>query len=75
MPSAGWIASLTFIPTLTGADLDDRVGGEWMVRGIPETFVVDRQGRIAYAHLGALNETAIEQTIVPLIAETRSADR
>jgi cytochrome c biogenesis protein CcmG/thiol:disulfide interchange protein DsbE len=52
----------------TGADLDGRVGGEWMVRGIPETFVVDRQGRIAYVHLGALDETAIEQTILPLIA-------
>ncbi len=53
----------------TGADLDGRVGGEWMVRGIPETFVIDRQGRIAYVHLGALDETAIEQTIVPLIAK------
>ena len=54
--------------TRTGADLDGRGGGEWMVRGIPETFVVDRQGRIAYVHLGALDETAIEQTILPLIA-------
>lgn len=70
-----WLDRLGDPYTRTGADLDGRVGGEWMVRGIPETFVVDRRGRIAYVHLGALDEIAIEQTIVPLIARLNAAAR
>jgi cytochrome c biogenesis protein CcmG/thiol:disulfide interchange protein DsbE len=70
-----WLDRLGDPYTRTGADLDGRVSVEWMVRGIPETFVVDRRGRIAYVHLGALDEIAIEQTIVPLIARLNAAAR
>lgn len=73
--AARWLDRLGDPYTRTGADLDGRVGGEWMVRGIPETFVIDRQGRIVYVHLGALDETTIERTILPLIAELNSPDR
>jgi cytochrome c biogenesis protein CcmG/thiol:disulfide interchange protein DsbE len=70
-----WLEHLGDPYTRTGADLDGRGGGEWMVRGIPKTFVVDRRGRIAYVHLGALDETVIEQTILPLMANLNSRDR
>lgn len=68
-----WLDRLGDPYVRTGVDLDGRVGDAWMVRGIPETFVVDRDGRIAYVHLGALDETAIEQTLLPLIAELKAA--
>ncbi len=33
-------------------DLDSAVLGQWPVRGLPATFVVDTQGRIAYRAIG-----------------------
>lgn len=55
----------------TGADIDGRVGIEWGVYGVPETFVVDREGRIAYKHIGPLTPQVVEQTLQPLIARLR----
>ncbi|MCC5857772.1 MAG: DsbE family thiol:disulfide interchange protein [Ectothiorhodospiraceae bacterium] len=50
-------------------DLDGRAGIEWGVYGTPETYVVDRQGRIRYKHVGPLTRERAEQEILPLIAE------
>ncbi len=33
-------------------DLDSKVTGEWPVRGLPTTFVVDPQGRLVYRAIG-----------------------
>lgn len=51
----------------TGADIDGRVAIDWGVYGVPETFVVDREGRIVYKHIGPLTEQALQNTIMPLI--------
>lgn len=51
----------------TGADLDGRVSIDWGVYGVPETFVVDREGRIRYKHVGPLQRDDLEQKILPLI--------
>lgn len=55
-----------------GADRDGRVAIDWGVYGVPETFVVDRQGRIAYKHIGALKEGVLKERIMPLIARLRA---
>ena len=47
---------------------DGRVGIEWGVYGVPETFLVDRQGRIRYKQALPLTRDDIEQKILPLIA-------
>jgi cytochrome c biogenesis protein CcmG, thiol:disulfide interchange protein DsbE len=52
--------------TRIGAD-DGRVGIEWGVYGVPETFVVDRQGHIRYRHVGQLTEADLRQRVLPLI--------
>ena len=57
----------------TGADIDGRVGIDWGVYGLPETFVVDGQGIIVEKHVGPLSPAAIEETILPAIA--RAAGR
>ena len=44
-------------------------GIEWGVYGVPETFVVDRQGQIRYRHVGQLTEADLKQRILPLIAK------
>jgi cytochrome c biogenesis protein CcmG/thiol:disulfide interchange protein DsbE len=66
--SRAWIAELGNPYARIGAD-DGRVGIEWGVYGVPETFVVDREGRIRYKHVGPLTQADLEQKILPLIAK------
>src|SRR5437870_4290906 len=47
---------------------DGRVGIDWGIYGVPETFLVDRSGRIRYKHVGVLTERDVERTILPLVA-------
>jgi cytochrome c biogenesis protein CcmG, thiol:disulfide interchange protein DsbE len=51
-----------------GMDRDGRIGIEWGVYGVPETFVIDAEGRIRYRHVGPLMERDVEETILPLLA-------
>ena len=51
-----------------GWDGNGRVAIDWGVYGVPETFVIDRQGRIRHRHVGPLTEEALAKTIRPLIA-------
>lgn len=62
-----WLAELGDPYTRTGADINGRVGIDWGVYGVPETFVIDRQGRIAYKQIGPLSPAVLEKTILPLI--------
>jgi cytochrome c biogenesis protein CcmG/thiol:disulfide interchange protein DsbE len=62
-----WIEALGNPYTRIGAD-SGRVGLDWGVYGVPETFVVDRQGRIRYKHVGPLTQADLDRTIVPLLA-------
>jgi cytochrome c biogenesis protein CcmG/thiol:disulfide interchange protein DsbE len=62
-----WIGELGDPYTRIGAD-DGRVGIEWGVYGVPETFIVDRTGRIRYKHVGPLTEADLATTILPLVA-------
>src|SRR5437867_4293872 len=52
--AARWLDDMGDPYTRTGADIDGRVAIDWGVYGVPETFVIDRQGRIAYKHIGAI---------------------
>ncbi len=56
---------------LVGADRDGRAGIEWGVYGVPETYVIDRDGRITYRHVGPLMAHDLEQKLLPLLAEAR----
>ena len=55
----------------TGADINGRVAIDWGVYGVPETFVIDREGRIAYKHIGAVTPKLLDETLRPLIARLR----
>jgi cytochrome c biogenesis protein CcmG/thiol:disulfide interchange protein DsbE len=48
-------------------DADGRTGIDWGVYGVPETFVVDRDGIIRYKHIGPITPEALRETIEPLI--------
>lgn len=51
-----------------GADRDRRVGIEWGVYGVPETFVVDDAGIITYKHVGPLSAESFRDSLLPAIA-------
>lgn len=72
--AAGWLDELGDPYTRTGADRNGRVGIDWGVYGVPETFVVGPDGRIAYKHVGPVTEQALKETILPLVARLRGGD-
>jgi cytochrome c biogenesis protein CcmG/thiol:disulfide interchange protein DsbE len=48
-------------------DSDGRVGIDWGVYGVPETFIVDRKGVIRFKHIGPLTAEVIRTQIAPLV--------
>ncbi len=50
-------------------DQDGRVGIDFGVYGVPETFVIDKQGVIRFKQIGPVTPTIIETRIVPLLKE------
>lgn len=69
--AARWLDTLGDPYTRTGADRDGRVGIDWGVYGVPETFVVSRDGRIAYKHIGAVTPEVLRTKILPLVEALR----
>ncbi len=69
--AANWLGELGDPYARTGADLDGRVGIEWGVYGVPETFVIDKEGRIAYKHIGPITSRDWDDTMAPLIERLR----
>ncbi|MGA2493838.1 MAG: DsbE family thiol:disulfide interchange protein [Roseiarcus sp.] len=65
--AARWLNTFGDPYTRTGADLDGRVAIDWGVYGVPETFVIGADGRIAFKHIGPLTAEVVERTIIPLI--------
>jgi len=64
-----WLDALGDNYTAVGADRDGRVGIDWGVYGVPETFIVDGTGTIRFKHVGPLTRQAMDDTVVPLIEE------
>ena len=70
----GFLAELGDPYTRTGADRNGRVSIDWGVYGLPETFVIDGEGRIAYKHVGAFDRRALEDEILPVVRRLQAED-
>jgi cytochrome c biogenesis protein CcmG/thiol:disulfide interchange protein DsbE len=57
----------------SGADRNGRAAIEWGVYGVPETFVVGRDGRIAYKLVGPISENNLERVLKPAIEKALAA--
>lgn len=68
---ARWLNTKGDPYTRTGADRNGRVAIDWGVYGVPETFVITRDGRIAYKHIGAVTPKVLQDTLLPLIRKLR----
>lgn len=56
-----------------GADTNGRAAIEWGVYGVPETFIVGRDGRIAYKLVGPITEQNFEAQVKPAIEKALAA--
>lgn len=48
------------------------VGMDWGVYGVPETFVIDREGRVRYKHVGPIAPEDLEQKVLPIIDQLQN---
>jgi cytochrome c biogenesis protein CcmG/thiol:disulfide interchange protein DsbE len=68
---AKWLNTLGDPYTRSGADRDGRVSIDWGVYGVPETYVIDSQGRIAFKQVGPVTPDVFRDKIGPLIEKLR----
>mgnify|MGYP006298861789 CR=1 FL=1 len=54
---------------LSAFDADGKVGIDYGVYGVPETYVIDKAGVIRYKHIGPVNPAVLKEKIIPLVAE------
>lgn len=62
-----WLKELGNPYQRIGYDPDNKVGVEWGVYGAPETYVIDRAGRVRYKHTGPVFSETLNDTILPLV--------
>ena len=53
-------------------DRDGRVGIDWGVYGVPETFVIGADGKITYKLIGPVTHESLQQKILPKLKELMS---
>ena len=51
------------------SDSDGRVGIDYGVYGVPETFVIDKQGVIRYKQVGPITQEILNRKILPLLRQ------
>jgi cytochrome c biogenesis protein CcmG/thiol:disulfide interchange protein DsbE len=62
-----WLKALGDPYGRIGADRDGRTAIDWGVYGVPETYVVDRQGRVRYRHVGPITPQDLDEVIRPIL--------
>jgi len=59
--------------TLSLSDPDGRVGIDYGVYGVPETYVIDKAGVIRYKRIGPVTQEVLADKIVPLVKELQGS--
>ena len=62
-----WLAKWGNPYLLSLSDKSGKTGLDWGVYGVPETFVIDKQGIIRYKYIGPLGRQDIKEIILPLV--------
>ena len=69
----GWLQRYGNPYQQTAFDPDGRVGIEFGVYGVPETFVIDKRGIIRMKHLGPLNTPEARERLTKMVKELEHA--
>jgi len=67
-----WLAELGDPYTVIAHDLKGNVGIDFGVYGVPESFLIDKKGRIRYKQIGPFSAESIENTLIPLITKLQA---
>jgi len=57
---------------LSASDVEGRIGIDYGVYGVPETYVIDKQGVIRYKQIGPVTQESLREKILPLVAELQA---
>jgi cytochrome c biogenesis protein CcmG, thiol:disulfide interchange protein DsbE len=68
-PALAWLAQNGDPYTASIVDPDGRVGIDYGVYGVPETFLIDKAGIVRYKQIGPLTTQALKEKILPLARE------
>jgi cytochrome c biogenesis protein CcmG/thiol:disulfide interchange protein DsbE len=68
-----WLKQFGNPYTASAFDADGRVGIDWGVYGVPETFVIDRGGIIRHKQTGPITPEILENTLLPLIRQLQGS--
>ncbi len=64
-----WLETLGNPYNVSMMDQDGRIGLDWGVYGVPETFVIDKKGVVRYKHTGPVSWNDVQTVFLPLIAK------
>jgi len=64
-----WLSKMGDPYVVSAFDVEGKVGIDYGVYGVPETFLIDKQGVIRYKQIGPITPEALEKTLLPLIRE------
>jgi cytochrome c biogenesis protein CcmG/thiol:disulfide interchange protein DsbE len=64
-----WLAELGNPYVLSAQDVDGRVGIDYGVYGVPETYLIDKNGVIRFKQIGPVTPEVLQKKILPLAQE------
>ncbi|WP_428031052.1 DsbE family thiol:disulfide interchange protein [Ancylobacter sp.] len=57
-----------------GVDANGRTAIDWGVYGVPETFIIGKDGRIAYKFIGPIDAQGLKERLLPEIEKAQAAN-
>jgi len=71
--SAVWLQRLGDPYAVSVFDLDGRVGIDYGVYGVPETYIIDKEGVIRFKTVGAVTLETLQSQILPLLQKLNAS--
>ena len=68
-----WLKSMGDPYRISIYDFDGKVGIDYGVYGVPETYVIDKLGVIRYKRIGPLTPQILKEKVLPLVRELERA--
>lgn len=72
-PAKAWLAEHGDPYNFSIWDRDGKIGIDYGVYGVPETFVIDKAGIVRMKHIGPLTQAVVSEKIIPLVKELNGA--
>ena len=66
-----WLQQFGNPYVVSGFDADGQVGIDYGVYGVPETYVIDRQGVIRHKHIGPITDAVWRDEIMPIVRKLK----